>query len=71
MGGAKRLLELVGSVIDVSATIVAGIVTLGAKGCLSTPVDRLIRLPSIGSATAKAKRLEVHTLEGNVTGKEN
>ncbi|KAI9147020.1 LOW QUALITY PROTEIN: hypothetical protein HJFPF1_13051 [Paramyrothecium foliicola] len=66
--GVHRLLELVSSVHEVSATVVANIVTLGNESGLSTPVDALIGLPSVGTTTSKAKWLEVHAFEGDVAG---
>lgn len=70
VGGTQGLLELVGALVDVGAAIVADIVTLGDEGRLSTPVDGLIGLPSIGTASGEAKRGEAHGLKGNVAGEE-
>lgn len=71
VSSTKRLLELVGSVEDVGAAVVADIVALRDKGGLGSPVDGLIGLPGIGSATGETERLKVHALEGNVAGEKD
>jgi len=70
VSSTKRLLKLVGAVVNVGATIVADIVTLGNESSLSTPVDRLISLPGVGTTASETKRLKVHALEGDVAGEE-
>ncbi|KAI6774072.1 hypothetical protein HG531_000921 [Fusarium graminearum] len=59
VSSTKRLLELVGTLVDVSAAVVADIVTLGDECSLGTPVDGLIGLPGVGTATGETKGLEV------------
>jgi hypothetical protein len=68
VSSTKRLLKLISSLINVSATVVANIITLGNKGRLSTPVDRLIGLPGVGSATGETEGLETTVFEGDVAG---
>lgn len=67
----KRLLELIGTLINVCATIVANVVTLGDKGGLGTPVDGLIGLPGVSTTTGETEGLEAAVLEGDVAGEDN
>jgi hypothetical protein len=70
VSSTKRLLKLVGAVVNVSAAVVADIVTLGNESSLSAPVDRLIGLPSVGTTASETEGLKVHALEGDVAGEE-
>lgn len=71
VGGSERLLEVLSALTNISAAVVADIITLRDEGGLGTPVDALIRLPGVGTTTSKAKGLEVHGLESHVAGEKH
>ena len=71
VSGGKRLLEVAGARGEVSAAIVADVVSLGHEGRLGAPEDALIRLPRVGTTGAKAENREAHLLEGRVASQKD
>ncbi|CRK42947.1 hypothetical protein BN1708_008930 [Verticillium longisporum] len=83
VGSTERLLQVTGvdalivalvgdeatrTLVALVATRVADVVA--EPSGLATPVDRLVGLPDVGTATGEAKGLEVHRLEGDIAGQE-
>ena len=71
VGSSKRLFQLSSTGGVIGAAVVADVIPFGHKGRLAAPVDTLIRLPRVGSASAKTEDREAHAFEGNVTSQEH
>lgn len=66
--GTKRLLEALG--VTFSGGVLAVTLAVSHPLGLGAPVDGLVRLPGVGTATCEAKGLEAHGLEGDVAGED-
>lgn len=69
--GCQGHLEVLGTGAEVGAAVVAVRVALGEEGLLGAPVDGLVRLPRVDTATAVAEGWEAHVLERNVAGEDD
>lgn len=66
--GTEGLLEAMG--VTVAVGILAITLAVGHPLGLGAPVDGLVRLPGVGTATGETESLEAHGLEGNVAGED-
>lgn len=71
VGARQGNLKTVGPRIDIGATIVSLVVAFGEPLGLRAPVDALICLPGIDSATTVAQGREVEGLQGHVSGEDD
>lgn len=69
--GRQGHLKVRSARLKVGAAVIAVLVAVGEEGLLGAPVDGLVRLPGVDTATAVAEGREAHVLEGDVAGEDD